>query len=88
MRPLFPQFDVDYIAGVMSLRKPQKISLKRLADILEVEVTIHPVEYQSAKQEREQDLHYIVECFSAFQCLCQCSLLLIYIMQMYEKTTV
>lgn len=35
MRPLFPQFDVDYIAGVMSLRKPQKISLKRLADILE-----------------------------------------------------
>ena len=35
MRPLFPQFDVDYIAGVMSLWKPQKISLKRLADILE-----------------------------------------------------
>lgn len=35
MKALFPQFDVDYIAGVMSLRKPQKISLKRLADILE-----------------------------------------------------
>lgn len=35
MRALFPQFDVDYIKGVMSLRTPQEISLKRLADILE-----------------------------------------------------
>lgn len=35
MKRLFPQFDVDYISGVMSLRRPQKTSLKRLADILE-----------------------------------------------------
>jgi len=35
MKALFPKFDVEYIAGVMSLRKPQKISLKRLADIVE-----------------------------------------------------
>lgn len=31
----FPQYDTDYISGIMSLRKPQKISLKRLEDILE-----------------------------------------------------
>ena len=37
MKRLFPQFDVDYISGVMSLRRPQKTSLKRLADILEEE---------------------------------------------------
>ncbi|MGL4483735.1 MAG: DEAD/DEAH box helicase, partial [Anaerovoracaceae bacterium] len=30
----FSQFDVDYISGAMSLRKPQKVSLKRLEDIL------------------------------------------------------
>ena len=35
MKSPFPQFDVDYISGVMSLRRPQKTSLKRLADILE-----------------------------------------------------
>ena len=35
MNKLFPNFDVDYLNGVMSLRKPQKTSLKRLADILE-----------------------------------------------------
>ena len=35
MKSPFPQFDVDYIAGVMSLRKPQKTSLKRLADLIE-----------------------------------------------------
>lgn len=35
MKALFAQFDVEYISGVMSLRKPQKISLKRLADIVE-----------------------------------------------------
>ena len=35
MKRLFPQFDVDYIDGVKSLRSPQKTSLKRLADILE-----------------------------------------------------
>ena len=35
MKPLFPQFDVEYISGVMSLRKPQKTSLRRLADIVE-----------------------------------------------------
>jgi len=35
MNKLFPQFDVDYISGVMSLRCPQKTSLKRLAEIVE-----------------------------------------------------
>ena len=35
MKRPFPQIDIDYISGVMSLRRPQKISLKRLADILE-----------------------------------------------------
>ena len=35
MKRPFPQIDVDYISGVMSLRRPQKISLKRLADILD-----------------------------------------------------
>ena len=34
MKILIPQFDVDYIAGVMSLREPQKKSLKCLADIV------------------------------------------------------
>lgn len=29
MKALFPQFNVDHIAGDMSLRKSQKISLKR-----------------------------------------------------------
>lgn len=32
---IFPQYDAEYISGCMSLRKPQKISLKRLEDILE-----------------------------------------------------
>ena len=35
MKSPFPQFDVEYIAGVMSLRKPQRTSLKRLAEIIE-----------------------------------------------------
>ena len=35
MKRPFPQIDVEYLNGVMKLRKPQKISLKRLADILE-----------------------------------------------------
>ena len=35
MKHPFPQIDVDYISGVMSLRRPQKTSLKRLADILD-----------------------------------------------------
>ena len=35
MKRPFPQIDVDYISGVMSLRRPQKTSLKRLADILD-----------------------------------------------------
>ena len=35
MKRQFPQIDVDYISGVMSLRRPQKTSLKRLADILD-----------------------------------------------------
>ena len=43
MNKPFPQFDVDYISGVMSLRKPQRISLKRLEDILtEVTPTKNP----------------------------------------------
>lgn len=32
----YPQYDPDYISGCMSLRKPQKISLKRLEEILGV----------------------------------------------------
>ena len=32
----YPQYNADYISGCMSLRKPQKISLKRLNDILDV----------------------------------------------------
>ena len=35
MKALFPQFDADHIAEVMSLRKSRKISLKRLAGIPE-----------------------------------------------------
>ena len=37
---LFSRYDVNYISGVMSLRKPQKTSLKRLDEILdEVELS-------------------------------------------------
>ncbi len=35
MNSRFPQYTVDYISGVMSLRKPQKISLEILADVME-----------------------------------------------------
>ena len=34
MSDYFPQYTTDYISGVMSLRKPQKNSLKILEDIL------------------------------------------------------
>ena len=35
MRTLYPEYSVDYISGCMSLRKPQKRSLKILDDILD-----------------------------------------------------
>ena len=34
MSDRFPQYTTDYISGVMSLRKPQKASLKILEDIV------------------------------------------------------
>ena len=35
MRREYSEYTVDYISGCMSLRKPQKRSLKILADILD-----------------------------------------------------
>jgi len=35
MKALFPQFDVEYISGVMSRRKPQMTLQKRLDNIVE-----------------------------------------------------
>lgn len=35
MRTLYPEYDVNYISGCMSLRKPQKRSLKILETILD-----------------------------------------------------
>lgn len=35
MRTLYPEYDVDYISGCMSLRPPQKRSLQRLDNILD-----------------------------------------------------
>ena len=34
MSNFFPQYTTDYISGVMSLRKPQRASLKILEDVL------------------------------------------------------
>ena len=63
MKKLFPQFDVDYIAGVMSLRKPQKVSLKRLADIVEEAPPCKTPDLETAKR----NIHNLFPTFSDFE---------------------
>ena len=50
MRTLYPEYDVNYISGCMSLRPPQKRSLKILDDILD-ELDLY----------KEQDLERAIE---------------------------
>ena len=52
----YPEYTVDYISGVMSLRQPQKRSLKILADILD-EVELKKDQDLPSALEKVHDLY-------------------------------
>ncbi len=62
-RPLFPQYTVDYLSNVMSLRKPQKQSLKILDSILDEIVLSKNLNLDDARD----SIHDVYPIFSDFE---------------------
>ena len=60
----FSQYTTDYIVGVMSLRKPQKESLKRLEQIME-----------AVPLDKIMDLEKSLECVGGMFPTCSCCIL-------------